>query len=88
MHDTQKRKKTPAPERPSRRDPVAPVTWEPMAASQIRAIVMPMVPKRSGFLRPTRSRMKVMKTRLNKGPTMLYMLVTRRLRSPSMPRFL
>lgn len=71
MQDTRNKKKTPAADSESLRDPVAPSTWDPMIASQMRAMEIPMVPKRSGFLRPTRSRRKTMKKRLNTGPTML-----------------
>jgi hypothetical protein len=71
MHETQKRKNTPAPDRAFLREPVALVTWEPMAASQMSAMLIAIVPKRSGFLRPTRSRTKEMKIRLQSGPTTL-----------------
>lgn len=71
MAETQKRKKTPAMERLSLREPVAEGIWEPMAASQTRAMLMAMVPKRRGLRRPTRSRRKVMKKKLKTGPTML-----------------
>jgi hypothetical protein len=40
---------------------VPPGFWELITPSQIRARVIPMVPKRRGFLRPTRSRIKIMK---------------------------
>jgi hypothetical protein len=58
MADTKKRKKTPAMER-GRFEPSW--FWELMAPSQIRATVIPMVPRRRGLRRPTRSRMKTMK---------------------------
>jgi hypothetical protein len=71
MQDTRNKKKTPAPEMPSLRDPVDPFTCDPSAASQIRAILMPIVPKIKGFFLPTLSRKKTMKIRLKMGPTML-----------------
>lgn len=58
--ETQKMKKTPAPDRPLR---VPSVFCELIAASHISAMIIPIVPKRSGFLRPTRSRMKTIKKR-------------------------
>lgn len=58
--DTRKIKKTPAIERPCF---VPSVFWLLMAPSQINASVIPIVPKRSGFRRPTRSRRKTMKMR-------------------------
>ena len=61
----------PAPDSESLRDPVAPSTWDPMMASQMSAIEIPIVPNSRGFLRPTRSRMKMMKKRLQMGPTRL-----------------
>jgi hypothetical protein len=86
MQLTKKMKKTPAIERLSLRPPVAPVTWDPITASQIRASVMPIVPKRSGFLLPTRSRNSVMKIKLQTGPTTLYMPTTSKFLSPTIPR--
>ncbi len=65
------KKKTPAADNPFLRDPVAPVTCDPTTASQIKAIEIAIVPKISGFLRPTRSRTKTIKMRLKIGPTML-----------------
>jgi hypothetical protein len=55
MTETQKRKNTPPIERPLF---VPSGFWLLIAASQMRAIVMPMVPKIKGLRRPTRSRMK------------------------------
>lgn len=71
MHDTRKRKKTPAADMLSLRDPVALVICDPMAASQIKAMEIAIVPKIRGFLRPTLSRKKTMKKKLKIGPTIL-----------------
>jgi len=71
IQETRNKKKTPAPEMPALRDPVALSTCEPSAASQMRARLMPIVPKIKGFLRPTLSRKKTMNTRLKIGPTTL-----------------
>lgn len=60
MMETQKRKKTPPMERPRL---LPSLFCELMAASQIRAMVMPMVPMSKGLRRPTRSRRKTMKMR-------------------------
>lgn len=66
MADTRKRKKTPAMERLRL---VPSWFWELMTPSQIRAHVIPMVPKRRGLRRPTRSRMKTMKIK-SEGETL------------------
>jgi hypothetical protein len=71
MQDTKNKKKTPAPEIPSLRDPVEPATCDPSAASQIKAMLIPMVPKINGFLRPTLSRKNTIKKKLKIGPTTL-----------------
>jgi hypothetical protein len=61
MTVTQNRKKTPATESPFCGFSVS--IWLLTMASQIRAIVIPIVPQRSGLRRPTRSIMKMMKMR-------------------------
>lgn len=71
MQDTANRKKTPAADKPSLRDPVAPPICEPTAASQMRAMEMPIVPKMRGLLRPTLSSKKTIKKKLKIGPTTL-----------------
>jgi hypothetical protein len=71
MHDTRKRKKTPAPDKLSLRDPVALSTCDPTAASQISAMLIPIVPIIRGFLLPTLSSRKTMKIKLKMGPTTL-----------------
>lgn len=71
IQDTANKKNTPAADKPSRRDPVAPLICDPMAASQIRAMEIAIVPKIRGFLRPTLSRKNTMKIKLNMGPTTL-----------------
>jgi hypothetical protein len=58
MMETRKMNVTPAMERP-RDFPSG--FWELTIPSQIKASVIPMVPKRRGLRRPTRSRMKTMK---------------------------
>ena len=64
---TLKRKNTPPPERPVR---VPSVFWELIAASQIKAIEIPMAPNIRGFRRPIRSRINTMNIR----STMSYQL--------------
>lgn len=71
MHDTQNMKNTPAADSPFLREPVAEVTCEPIAASQMSAMLIPMVPTMRGFFRPTLSRKNEMKMRLQSGPTTL-----------------
>jgi hypothetical protein len=61
MTVTQNRKKTPAIESPFCGFSVS--IWLLTMASQIRAIVIPIVPHRSGLRRPTWSIMKMIKMR-------------------------
>lgn len=56
--ETQKRKKTPPMDNPWR---LPPGFWEFIMPSQIKARLMPIVPKIRGLRRPTRSRMKTIK---------------------------
>ncbi len=61
MTVTQNRKKTPAIESPFCGFSMS--IWLLTMASQIKAVVISMVPHRRGLRRPTRSIMKTMKTR-------------------------